>query len=499
MSAFEARKWPRACMVVVDCCPAACWPPATAWHASHTAAPYSMPTGLARCESSCSPSSSQARSVYSSRFQLAAHERCLLRLKLSCSLHGDQAAEGSTGRTISWRDVFIRPAGSSAEQPAARAAAVMRVCVQQLADPAVSRTLRLYCPAVSSGLGSAASVVHAVDLSQLAGSERLLTPGQPTAVASSSQTVRAALDGSKLMLSCAAAEASTTQHCFVAAYSACQAGRSSSSGSPAEVWEVFVHSVPTLRLAAGVGAGATASCFIRHAAAASRGTSTQQQGLACSWRGCSSAELAVSLGSGPSTAAAAGRGGSSRLVLSFEPVAVGRRELLLSVIAGRSTGPGIAAAQGGGQQGFQLVAAERSRQVELLLLQLDSSGTRFSRTFEVEVPGGQSVSKKVRYSSPHPQPRRFAVRSLQPELLRPAHKWQRAAGGVLLQPGEEASVRMSFEGAAAGAAAAAAAGLSGTDGRAIELLAVLESAAEVPLGSAAWQAEEVFRVLLTVV
>lgn len=493
-------------MVAANCCPVACWPAATARHGADTAVPKPMPTGLACCASSRSPSGSQARrSVYSPRFQLAAHERCLLRLKLSCSLQGDQADESSAASKVSWREVVIRESGSSAEQPAVGAAAVMRICVQQLAAPAVSRTLRLYCPALSSGLSSSTAAVHAVDLSQLADSEHLLTPGQPTAFASSSQSVGAALDGRRLMLSCAAAEAGTTRRCFVAAYTSGQGGGSSSGGSPAEVWDVFVHSLPTVRLAAGVGATATASCFIRPDAAASGGASTQQQGLACSWRGCSSAELAASLGSGPSTAAAAGPGGSSRLVLSFEPAAVGCRQLLLSVVDGRGSRLGRAAARGG-QQGFHLAAADRPQQVELLLVQLDSSCTRFSRTFEVEMPGGLSVSKKVRYSSPHPQPRRFAVRSLQPELLRPAHKWQRAAGGVLLQPGEEASIRMSFEGAAAGGAAAAAggaataaAGSSCTGGGPLELLAVLESAAAAPLGSAAWQVEEVFRVLLTVV
>lgn len=488
--------------------PTACLPTLGYCLTSYSAWWLLLYAGLAGHGDSPSPSSIQPRTVYSSRFQLAAHERCLLRLKLTCGLEEGQTSNCSTGQgnPLSWHDVAIRPAGRSTGQPAASTAAAaadpaatVRVGVQLLPAPLVDRTLRLYCSA-SGGRGSAA-VQHSVDLAQLPGGERLLQVGQPAVFVTSSPAVRAAIEGSRLVLSCTAGEAGSTQRCFVAAYSPGQGShdrRGSSGGSgraaataaaascPTEVWEVFAHSLPALRLAAGLGTAATASCFIDHAAAASSRAGAQLQGLACSWMGCGAAELAASLGSGPSTATP-GAGRSSRLVLFYEPTAVGRRELLLSVVASRAGQLGAAAAQGDKQAGQR--APGRPQQVELLLVQLDSSSTRFSRTFEVDALAGQSVSKKVRYSNPHPQPRRFAVRSLQPELLRPAHKWQRAAGGVLLQPGEEASIRLSFD----GAAAAAAAGHSRGGCRQCEVFAVLESA---PAGGRAWEVEEVFRVLL---
>lgn len=465
------------------------------------------------------PASAQLRAVYSSRFQLAAHERCLLRLKLSSRLGDGQAAESEAGpgSQLSWHEVAIRPAGSSTAQAATdastaavRAVATVHVGVQRLAAPAVYRTLRIYCPAGSSVSGSEAAVVHAVDLQQLPGASRLLAGpgGQPAAFVSSSPAARVALQGRRLLLSCAAGEVGSTRRFFVAARSGGSCGSSSGSNSssstmpaecPSEVWEVFVHTLPTVCLSAGVGTAATASCLVaQEAAPTSTGAGAlQAQGLSLSWRGCRAAELAASLGSGPSTATSA-VGRSSRLVLSYEPAAVSRRELLLSVVASggsqRSEPGGTGSQQGaaapqGGQKGGQLVTG-RPRQVELLLVQLDSSGTRFSRTFEVDVPPGQAVSKKVRYSSPHPQPRRFALRSLQPELLRPAPKWQRAAGGVLLQPGEEASIRLAFE----GSYAAWRGSNSGGEGQQCEAVAVLESS--TASGSGPWQAEEVFRVLL---
>lgn len=463
-----------------------------------------------------SPASAQLRAVYSSRFQLAAHERCLLRLKLSSRLGDGQAAESEAGpgSQLSWHEVAIRPAGSSTAQAAtdastaaAHAVATVHVGVQRLAAPAVYRTLRIYCPAGSSVSGSEAAVVHAVDLQQLPGASRLLAGpgGQPAAFVSSSPAARVALQGRRLLLYCAAGEVGSTRRFFVAARSGGSCGSSSGSNNsstmpaecPSEVWEVFVHTLPMVCLSAGVGTAATASCLVAQAAApTSTGAGAlQAQGLSFSWRGCRVAELAASLGSGPSTATSA-VGRSSRLVLSYEPAAVSRRELLLSVVASggsqRSEPGGTGSQQGaaalqGGQKGGQLATG---RQVELLLVQLDSSGTRFSRTFEVEVPPGQAVSKKVRYSSPHPQSRRFALRSLQPELLRPADKWQRAAGGVLLQPGEETSIRLAFE----GSGAAWRGGSSGGEGQQCEAAAVLESSAAS--GSGPWQAEEVFRVLL---
>lgn len=472
-------------------------------------------------------SSGSPRAVYAPRFQLAAHERCLLRFQLACSLGDGQAAQrdGGGGSWLGWRDISIKRAPCSGageaapEDPAHPEAATIRVGVQQLAAPAVARTLRIYCPAAGSGAPSQAAATHCVDLASLPGSEGLLAAGPLLAFASSSSGVRAAVERGRLVLACAAPEAGATHRCLLAAYSCagsaggataagggaaggcsagsgggCGAGSGSGGGCPREVWELFLHGLPTMRLAASVGATATASCLLPQPPAG-RSTSGQQQPLDLGWRGCSGGELQVSTGSGRSTAAAAGGSGGTRLVLAYEPAAVGRHELLLSAVDGGSGG--MAGASTSGQEGGAPVPAGRPRQVDLWLVQLDSGSTHISRTFEVEVPAGQSLSKKVRYSSPYAEPRRFAARSLHPAALRLAPRWQRAAGGVLLEDGEEASIRMAFLAAGAmGSCCGGGGGISDGQGRACEALAVLESAA---VGSAAWRVEEVFRVLLTVV
>jgi len=277
------------------------------------------------------------------------------------------------------------------------------------------------------------------------------------------------------------------------------------SSKPAEVWEVFAHGVPLLGLIAPVGRAATAS---RSLLVPARGD------LRCFWRGCGSRELQASIGSAAGAAVAAlqhasSRGISCRLVLTFEPAGISHRELLLSVVT--------EAAGGWGQS-----------EAELLLVSLDSSGTAVSRTFEVAVPAGQAVSKKVRYSNPYSEARRFTVRlpgsssgsvaASRPLLRIPRPSFELAAG-------EEASIKLTFDAAAAahGFGSAPAAGRQQRQ----ELLAVVESspAGEVGPegggssgagnrgsssgrvgggvgaaqgGGSSCRVEEVFRVILTV-
>lgn len=137
--------------------------------------------------------------------------------------------------------------------------------------------------------------------------------------------------------------------------------------------------------------------------------------------------------------------------------------------------------------------AAQQQQAELLLLSLDSTSTAVSRSFEVAVPAGQAVSKRLRYTSPYPEPRRFTVRlpgggsssggsSAGRQLLRISRP--------VFELGcrEATAIRLSFDGAPA-----AAAGAAGRRQR-YELLAVLESA---PLTGGDSNLDELFRIVVT--
>lgn len=412
------RGW---CMQRDLCCSAALRSPSSSLPTSCT-----PPAGL-----TCPPDG--ARPITAAQFQLAPQERCLLRFRLHRSLQ----ATGSGA--LLWHEISIRPLGAApgphdSSHPAAPAAAVCRVAAHLLPEPAAHRTLRLHCPAPQGGN---TTVQHSVALDQLPGADALLAAGPALCWACSAPgAASAALDRGRLVLTCQAPQAGTTSSFLLAA---CSSG----SASPLEVWEVFLHALPLLRLQAGVGSTATASWLLpplEHA-----GPGARQ--LALHWRCAGAGELQASVGSGPSTAATAG---GAKLVLSYTPASVGRRELLLSAVAAPASGSGWA------------------QQAALLLVALDSRGTRVSRSFAVAVPAGQAASKKVRYTSPHPQPRRFAARSLAPGALRVAPA---AAAGFVLGGGEEAAIRLTLD------AAACAGGLVGPPNEAgqYELLAVVES------------------------
>lgn len=333
-----------------------------------------------------------------------------------------------------------------------------RVAVQSLVAPPTHRTIRLYCPATSS-----TPAVHAVQLDRLPGAAALLAAcssgkNHHLAFAASAPGVSATLQAQhqRVLLTCAVPPVGTTQRFLVVAYSA-------AGGRLLEAWEVFLHCLPVVCLAANAGSAATTTRLLSSLDEGPRATTS------CHWLGCGPGELQARVGSGSGD----GGGGRPQLALRFEPRRVARREVLLSV-----------AAAGAGQQ---------RRQAALLLLDLDSSATRISRSFEVVVRQGQVVSKKVHFCSPHPEPQLFRVCSLAPLQL---HIAPAAATGFELAGGESAPIKMTFnaEGCHSGSQ--------------LELLAVIESAPaeggaarDPTTGSGdcgSWRVGEVFCVRLSV-
>ena len=409
---------------------------------------------------------SGTRVVGSMRFRLAPHERCLVRFKLRLGLESSSGLACGSGMhsALQWHEVHIRPAGGAAggHMPPA-AAATIRVAAVMQAEPVVGRTLRLYNPAGSSSSSTAS--VHAVALAQLPGGGSSLAEHGKLVLAGSPHAA-AVLRRGRLLLSCPPPEAgASTRLLLAAAPGGSDHGSSQlSSAPPAEIWEIFVHGVAAMCLAAGVGGAASTSVPLPALGAAAGE-------LSCHWRGCCRGELQASIGS----AAAAGSVRSGTLVLHFEPAVVARRELLLSLVAGTGAP---------GHQG-----------ASLLLLVLESTATPSpSRSFEVAVPAGQTVNKKVRFRSSHSKPRRFTLRlpgrvaggGGGEALLRVARPAFELPGGA------EAAIRLTFD--ATGAAA----------GQQQELLAVLESAPAT--GSAGGGGgdsgsrviDELFRVIVTV-
>ena len=415
-------------------------------------------------------------------FKLAANEACLLRFKLCNGLlfeadrnERQRREELPGGGTVQWHAIGIRRWGSSppASSPSIHTAAAVvagaaapelaatyRVAAVLPAAPAVDRTLRLYCPA--AGSAPAAPAVHAVELASLPGAGRLLGGGALACVASSPDISTMVQQG-RLLLSCPAPARGTVRR-FLLGIHAGAAGSSSGSssgggsisggagssgwGCPAEVWEVFLHGLPAVRLAADVGSAASTSVYLPALA----GLNSHAQ-VACRQRGCVDGELQA-------VASAGSCGGG--LELCFEPAQIGRRELLLSV-------------------------APPQRPGELLLVQLDSSSTVVSRTFEVRLGRGQAASKKVRYHSPHAEPRRFVVRSLAPAVVRVAP----SSAAFELDGGSAAAIKMTLH------AAPAAYGQQGQEqaGGHREALVVLQSAPAADLGDNS-RVEEVFRVVV---
>lgn len=424
--------------------------------------------------------SSELRPASAARFSLGPHERCLLRFQLSCGLASEAPLPGGTASDqtpFCWHEISIRrvidapAAGRAAASPAA--AACFRVAVQLLPRPVVHRALRLYCPAADAGTAQAQAQpaqAHAVRLDQMPGAERLLSSrGLSLAGAPPGVTAELQLQQHRLLLRCPAQQAGTTLRFLL---SAAQHGGAPDS-SPGEAWEVFVHSLPAVQLAASLGSAAAASVPLP----ALGGAAAAGERLAAHWHGASGGDL---------SAAVEPSGGSQALSLRYEPSAVGRQELLLALVAGQGGGtvceaPGRCAQQRG-----------------LLLVSLDSSGTRTSRCFEVAVPAGQRVSKRVRYCSPHDGPRRFRVRGLAPPLPAPAqlHVAQPAASGFVLEAGQEASIKLTFAAASeAGSGGGWAAAGAGRQGQA-ELYAVVESSADE--GGGGSRVEEVFCVRVTI-
>ncbi|KAL4443404.1 hypothetical protein ABPG75_011141 [Micractinium tetrahymenae] len=456
-------------------------------------APQAMEAGLAaEQQQQRTPGSGSPRAIGSARFRLAPRERCLLRFKLSRSLQagqlecdeageqqlapGSSSSSGGGSSTLGWHDIRISRSshGSASSRGPYEPAAAFRVAVLPLAAPLADRTLRLYCPA---GAGSAAAAVHAVQLSELPGSSRLLAAARGLVFASSSPEAAAAVRQGCVLLTSTAPAAGASSRFLLAAYSSAGSGSTGPSGSPLETWEVFLHGLPAVRLAASVGTAATARRLLPEVSA---GPACE---LSCHWRGARPGELTASVGMAAAVPGVRGGGSSGgRLALSYEPASIDRRELLLSVTlqpAGRRS---------------------RRQQAGLMLVCLDSTSTTVSRSFEVAVPAGQAVSKKVRYTSPYPEPRRFTVRlpggnsgsgpmsssgggSARSQLLR--------VGRPVFELGcrETTAIRLGFDGAAAPVASAA-----GRRQR-HEVLALLESA---PVGGGDGCVEEVFRIMVTV-
>lgn len=432
------------------------------------------------------PGASSPRIVGSARFHLAPRERCLLRFKLSRSQQeglprpGEPGEQPSTGRAgasgcggkLSWHDIRVLRSspGSVSSRAPVEPAAAFRVAVLALEATVVDRTLRLYCPA---GAGSTAAAVHAVQLPELPASNRLLAAARALAFASSSPHAAAVVRQSCVLLTCAApAAGATARFLLTANCGACSGAGMAPAASCLETWEVFVHGVPAVRLAASVGATASTRRLLLELATAAGGD------VCCHWRGAGAGELQASVG--VAAAAPSMRSGSSsggRLALAYEPASIHQRAVLLSVTV------------------QPVGSAVRSQQAELLLVSLDSTSTAVSRSFEVAVPAGQVVSKKVRYTSPHSEPWRFTVRL--PGSC--SSGWAGSAGRPLLRIGrpvfelgcrEAAAIRLTFDGAAAAVASAA-----GRRQR-HELLVVLGSA---PLAGGEGCVEEVFRIVVTLI
>lgn len=409
----------------------------------------------------------------SPHFQLGPHERCLLRFRLRCSLADAPAGSGG-GAALAWHEVCVRRQGGQGAP-----AAVFRVAVQRLAAPAVDRTLRLYWPAgasegaSSSSCGGMPAAVFAVELDRLPGCSALLEACQSSGNGSSSAlafscssagvSATAQRDQRRLLLlSCAPPPPAGSTHRFLLA------AHSGSGGTLLEVWEVFLHSLLTVRLSAPLGGSAVAACTLPPCDGTAAGAE-----LSCHWRGAgtSAGELQACVRPGGSSGSG---GGGGQLELRFRPDAPGRRELLLAVA---ERGPG---------------AAQHGRQAVLLLLQLECAAPaapaepRAGRSFEVAVPVGQAVAKKVRYVNPLPHARRFRVRPLGPPSGGLLRVGAGAAAGFQLAPGEAAPVKLTFD--AAGWRAC---------GR-HEVLAAVESA-PAEGGGGGWRVEEVFSVCVIVI
>lgn len=428
------------------------------------------------------------RPICAASFRLGPHESGLLRFKLTRSLGQSWQQQSQRHTSLAWHAVTIRrgPAAPTQGQkelqalcspasPATRPgdlAASLHVAVTMLPAPVVDRTVRLYCPAVSTG-----TCTHTIQLASLPAADALLAAASSlTCVASErgiSATVTVQPGLSKvycLQLRWAVPPPRTARRFLLALHTA-HGGASCQSSAPLEVWEVFWHGLPSVHLVASVG-GSAIGCFPLPSHSSKGGSAPHGQQPTCRWQGCGAGELQVKASGG-------------QLVLRFEPAVVGRRQLLLPV-AGQ----------------------------DLLLVQLDSSGTEVSRTFEVQLAAGQAVSKKVRYCSPYRHARRFSVRSTAPALLRVAQ----ACAAFQLEGGACTSIKMSLQAAAACVAAAhhdAADGGQGVrQGAPLgkgerqapqEALVVVESfpraaAAAGEAGSSAsnGKVEEVFRVLLRV-
>lgn len=411
----------------------------------------------------------------SQHFTLGPHERCLLRIRLRRSLAGEPAGGGGSDDSaapLAWHEVSVRQLGSQGAP-----AALFRVAVQRLAAPAVDRTVRLYWPAgasegASSSSGGMPAAVFALDLERLPGCSALLEACERSCSAGSGAlafacgvpgvSATAQLEQRRLLLSCALPPpAGSTSRFLLAAYS-------SSGGALLELWEVFLHSLPAVCMSAPVGGSAAATCTLPPPGGTAAGAE-----LACHWRGAGAGAGELQAGVHPGSSSSSSSGG--QLELRFSPAAAGRRELLLA-LAERDHSVG-----------------QHGRQAALLMLELEGAAAagaaaapRAGRSFEVAVPAGQAVSKKVRYANPLPHTRRFRVRPLGGPptggLLRVGAG---AAAGFQLVPGQAAPVKLTFN--AAGWHA----------GGQHEVLAAVESA-PVGDGGGGWRVEEVFSVCVTV-
>lgn len=84
----------------------------------------------------------------------------------------------------------------------------------------------------------------------------------------------------------------------------------------------------------------------------------------------------------------------TEMQLSFRPLVAGRLDILVHV-----------------------VDADTRELVHPLLVCTDARAPTVSRTFEVELPKGIKVHKKITYANPYSAPRRFHLRSTHPGLV----------------------------------------------------------------------------------
>lgn len=148
----------------------------------------------------------------------------------------------------------------------------------------------------------------------------------------------------------------------------------------AETWQVFVHARRRVDMASLVGQTGHTSVVLR-------GHPTSRRVVAFTSH---PDELTVA----PAEPFYLPANGLTEMQLSFRPLVPGRLEVLVHV-----------------------VDADTRELVHPLLVATDARAPTVSRTFDVEIPRGLQVHKKISYTNPYTAPRRFFLRSTHPGLV----------------------------------------------------------------------------------